>query len=49
VPAMRALPGIVPTVCAFAALILSLLCLFAGSQKNFLEEADILTVRRPIS
>ncbi|KAL2012644.1 hypothetical protein VTN00DRAFT_169 [Thermoascus crustaceus] len=41
---MHALWGIAPTVCAFVAFILSILCLFAGSQKNLIEGADILTL-----
>ena len=37
-------PAIIPVLCATAALILSLLCIFAGSRTGFLENADILTV-----
>ncbi|KAF7177399.1 hypothetical protein CNMCM7691_005604 [Aspergillus felis] len=33
-----------PTVCAFIAFILSILCLFAGTKKDVLSGADILTI-----
>ena len=33
-----------PFFCAVAAFVLSLLCIFAGSKKGFLENADILTL-----
>lgn len=33
-----------PTVCAFIAFILSILCLFAGTKKAVLSGTDILTV-----
>jgi general stress protein CsbA len=36
--------AIVPLVLSVAALILSFLCLFAGSKKGFLEEYAIVTV-----
>ncbi|CAG8028924.1 unnamed protein product [Penicillium nalgiovense] len=36
-----------PTVTAFIAFILTLLCLFAGSQRNFLEDVDLLTLYTP--
>lgn len=38
-----------PTVTAFIAFILTLLCLFAGSQRNFLEDVDLLTVSPIVS
>lgn len=38
--------ALIPLLCALAALILSLLCIFAGSRGGFLEEAHILTVRK---
>jgi len=36
--------AVVPLVCAVAALILSLLCLFAGSSRGFLQNVDLLTL-----
>lgn len=36
--------GLFQTVTVFVAFILILLCLFAGTQKNFLEDVDLLTV-----
>lgn len=33
-----------PAVTAFIAFILTLICLFAGTQRNLLDEADLLTV-----
>ncbi|PLB48024.1 hypothetical protein P170DRAFT_410544 [Aspergillus steynii IBT 23096] len=41
---MGRLIGLLPTVAAFVAFILSILCLFAGTQKNLLSSADILTL-----
>lgn len=37
--------GIFPALTAFIAFIVTLLCLFAGSQKDLLDNADLLTVR----
>lgn len=34
-----------PAATAFIAFILTLLCLFAGTQRNLLDEVDLLTVR----
>ena len=34
----------IPLLCASAAFILSMLCIFAGDKPNFLEGADIMTV-----
>lgn len=39
--------AIVPLLFTLGALILSLLCLFAGSKKGFLQNADLLTVSFP--
>ncbi|OJJ46696.1 hypothetical protein ASPZODRAFT_66308 [Penicilliopsis zonata CBS 506.65] len=39
--------GLLPTVAAFTAFTLSILCLFAGTQKNFIIDADILTINTP--
>jgi hypothetical protein len=36
--------GLFPTVTVFIAFIISILCLFAGTQRNFLDAADLLTV-----
>ncbi|KAL9106387.1 MAG: hypothetical protein Q9227_008588 [Pyrenula ochraceoflavens] len=36
--------AIFPLLCALAALILALLCLFAGSSKSFLQGADLMTL-----
>lgn len=36
--------GLFPTIAAFAAFILSILCLFAGTQNDLLSSVDILTV-----
>lgn len=44
---MLDLKGIFPVVTAFIAFVITLLCLFAGTQKNVLENADLLTVGRP--
>jgi hypothetical protein len=41
---MLDLKSLFPTVTAFIAFILTLLCLFAGTQRNFLEDVDLLTV-----
>ncbi|KAK5204465.1 hypothetical protein LTR47_009247 [Exophiala xenobiotica] len=38
------LSSLVTLACAIAALVLSLLCLFAGSSKSFLQDADLLTL-----
>jgi hypothetical protein len=38
--------SIFPAITAFIAFILTLLCLFAGSQKDLLDNADLLTVRQ---
>jgi hypothetical protein len=35
---------IVPLICAIAAFVLSMLCLFAGSKPNFMQDFDIVTV-----
>lgn len=42
---MLDLKGIFPAVTAFIAFLITLLCLFAGTQKNLLDNADLLTVR----
>jgi hypothetical protein len=39
------LKAALPEITAFIAFILTLLCLFAGTQKNLLDNADLLTVR----
>lgn len=39
--------GIFPALTAFIAFIVTLLCLFAGSQKNLLDNADLLTLYTP--
>jgi hypothetical protein len=41
--------ALIPALCCIAALVLSFLCLFAGSKKNFMEDYHILTVRAPPS
>lgn len=43
---MPDLKGLFPAATAFIAFIVTLLCLFAGSQKSLLDNADLLTVRR---
>lgn len=40
---MRAL-AIIPVLCAIGALVLSLLCMFAGSSKTFLQDVQLITV-----
>lgn len=35
---------IIPSICALAAFVLSILCLFAGSRYNFMQDFDIVTV-----
>ncbi|KAJ6012103.1 hypothetical protein N7499_012927 [Penicillium canescens] len=47
--AMIDLKGLFPTVTAFIAFIITILCLFAGTQKNFLNGADLLTLYTPSS
>ncbi|KAF3029500.1 hypothetical protein E8E15_010829 [Penicillium rubens] len=44
---MLDLKSLFPTVTAFIAFILTLLCLFAGTQRNFLEDVDLLTLYTP--
>lgn len=44
---MARLIGLLPTVTAFAAFILGILCLFAGTKSNFMASVDILTVCGP--
>ena len=39
------LEAVIPTVFLITALVLSFLCLFAGSKKNFMEDYAIVTVR----
>ncbi|KAJ5373139.1 Actin cortical patch SUR7/pH-response regulator PalI [Penicillium concentricum] len=39
--------GLVPTLAIFVAFIISILCLFAGTQKNFLGDVDLLTLYTP--
>lgn len=39
--------GLLPKVCALISFILTVLCLFAGSQ-NFLQDASIMTVCFPL-
>ncbi|KAJ5634976.1 uncharacterized protein N7484_008289 [Penicillium longicatenatum] len=41
------LKGLFPVAAAFIAFILTLLCLFAGTQRNLLDGADILTLYTP--
>lgn len=41
------LSAIFPLLCALTAFILSLLCLFAGSTRSFLQNGELLTVRSP--
>lgn len=36
--------AIFPLVCTLVAFILSLLCIFAGSKRGYIEQGDILTV-----
>lgn len=38
------LTALFPLLCTLVALILSLLCIFAGSRRGYIEDADILTV-----
>ncbi|CAG8933309.1 unnamed protein product [Penicillium salamii] len=38
---------IFPTITVFIAFIITILCLFAGTQKNFLENVDLLTLYTP--
>lgn len=38
------LTAIFPLLCTLVTFILSLLCIFAGSKKGYIEQADILTV-----
>ncbi|EAW13936.1 SUR7/PalI family protein [Aspergillus clavatus NRRL 1] len=45
---MARLLSFLPTICAFIAFILSILCLFAGTKKGLLPGADILTIYTPI-
>ena len=40
---MRAI-AVIPALCAIGALVLSLLCMFAGSDRTFLQDAQLLTV-----
>jgi hypothetical protein len=42
--AMIDFKSLFPTITAFIAFIITILCLFAGTQKNFLDGADLLTV-----
>lgn len=46
--AMLDAKGIFPTVTVFIAFIITILCLFAGTQKNFLGSVDLLTVSPPV-
>jgi hypothetical protein len=39
---------IVPLICALAAFVLSLLCIFAGSKPNFMQDFQIVTVSLPL-
>lgn len=39
------LKSIFPTITAFIAFIITLCCLFAGTQKNLLDSVNLLTVR----
>ncbi|CDM27629.1 hypothetical protein DTO013E5_2697 [Penicillium roqueforti] len=41
--------GLFQTVAVFVAFILTLLCLFSGTQRNFLDDVDILTLYTPDS
>ena len=41
--------GLFQTVAVFVAFILTLLCLFSGTQRNFLDDVDILTVSPTVS
>lgn len=38
------LTAVFPLLCTLVAFVLSLLCIFAGSKRGYLEQADILTV-----
>lgn len=38
------LTALIPLACAIVAFVLSMLCLFAGSKKGFMEEYHIVTV-----
>jgi hypothetical protein len=40
-------PNVLPTLTAFIAFLLGILCLFAGTKKNLLFDANIFTVRQP--
>ena len=42
------LTALVPLLLSLAAFILSMLCIFAGSKTDYLEGADLLTVRTRI-
>lgn len=44
-PIMIDLKGLFPTVTAFIALVITLCCLFAGTQTNVLDSVNLLTVR----
>ncbi|KAJ5963803.1 Actin cortical patch SUR7/pH-response regulator PalI [Penicillium vulpinum] len=44
---MSDLKSLFPTVTVFIAFIITILCLFAGTQRNFLYDVDILTLRTP--
>lgn len=46
---MSGFNGLFQTVTVFIAFILTLLCLFAGTQRNFLEDVDLLTVSPVVS
>ena len=37
--------AVFPLLCAVAAFVLSMLCIFAGSKPGYMEDAAILTVR----
>jgi hypothetical protein len=42
--AMLDFKRLLPTVAVFIAFIITILCLFAGTQRNFLDGVDLLTV-----
>ncbi|KAH8433279.1 uncharacterized protein LDX57_010914 [Aspergillus melleus] len=44
-PAQVSLPRLLPSVASFITFILGMLLLFAGTQRKFLPQADLLTVR----
>lgn len=46
-PTTMRLTAVLTFLCALVAFILSVLCLFAGSSRSFLQDADMLTVRWP--